>query len=1588
MADTSPEDLNVSIVANIARFERSLAGIEAAARRVLGRMEKNVQANLGVKLDIKSAEASAQVLERELDRLRSKYDPLFAASKQYEAQIAELAQAHRLGALNAEQYGKALQKINSDYASSAAPKIDTGPSEEYLERLKAKYDPLHAAAQKVKQSLEEIKTLQDAGAMTSEQYAAALQKITDEWDRVKNAGSVKMANELESLKLKFDPIYAATKQYEAGVEELNRAQEQGVVDANAYAAALDKLNRELNKKIGGVNADEAAKELERLRLEFDPLYAASRRYEEQFNRLTEAHDRGVLDANRYQQALQKLNTQFAQNSGPIKTFATDQLEEMRAKFDPLFAASKRYEKQVEELDQAMKLGVLSPTAYNNALEQLNTQFQRNYGSNYANDIEKLRLEFDHAYAATVEFEAGVERLNAALRQGIVNPQQYATELKKLEDNRLAYVMEESQKASRRLGMGIQNASYQIADFAVQVGSGTDAARALGQQIPQLIGGFGVWGAALGAAAAIFIPLITYLVQAKDGIEDLDKAFEGAQTATNAWQSANDAAVVSLTELTAKYGELADMILQVNERSEQFARQNALIANQGVAKSFLKEIGGVDIEKRVNPDGFIAGTASIIARGMGADAVDVTITEYERAIARLQKKLKLGEKSFNEFYASMISLSATEDAEAQLGAVSRAIELIEAGVSKTDLAAMAAEQDSFYSQMLRMQKELADLTITIEQRKTAELRAEYDAQHEAARQNAENLEFAYRQLDKARNDGDTAGEARWNRMISNLKKERGEITLNEEKVQDMIKTLRQYDAGLGMLGYDEDNEIREGIAETIERLITAAGETENLDLVTLENLRDQFDGLTERLARFLGKIGETKDSLKELNSAAAFEEDYVRRAASGAGSQDEELVRAVSALAEQLGVAAKDLLTVMSFETGGKLRPDTPGPITPQWGRHFGLIQWGERGAAQRYGVSPNDSITEQVIAAGKYLQDAGVKAGDGLMKIYAAVNTGHVSTGHRSDSKVGGTWGSANEKVLYQMDDHKARAEGLLAAHAGAAKEAAELARNQLEWNEGIRASTREMELQRSLIGKSAYDTAYMTKQAELLADAERRRLPMTEELRRSINSQAEAAAHLAYTQERAREDEQLIQRQKQAQEGFADAIEQSAQNIALQNELLGKSAYQTAYLTTQSQLRGQAVREGIILTESQSAAIEEQAQAAGRLAEAQERQRLADAQARKDESERQRQAEKAIQLRERLAQQVEDDISRSQLNTQIAGMSDADQARLIKQFEMLQDMKKARVDLNAVRDPTSGSGQTWAEYAAEASMAAGAAAEAEERAKQSAAAARKAAADRIAADERALEVRKNLAQQVEDDITQAEFEISIMGMSESMQARLTKQFEILQNLRRQNVDLDSEMFDTGKTWAQWAAEVAEATGVAIDAQDRYTKSIENTKEKTDFLNDVNKTMKDGFIEAIAAGEGLASVLDQVAEMLMKAALQAALFNEGPFSVSGAGGGLMGSVFDGVMGWLGLGGSTPTGNNAPTGFGAQPTLTPPSALMTNPSQMVSNQMPTNININLSGANGDRTIANIARQSVVQGLSEYDRSLPGRVRSINSRPRDL
>jgi hypothetical protein len=142
---------------------------------------------------------------------------------------------------------------------------------------------------------------------------------------------------------------------------------------------------------------------------------------------------------------------------------------------------------------------------------------------------------------------------------------------------------------------------------------------------------------------------------------------------------------------------------------------------------------------------------------------------------------------------------------------------------------------------------------------------------------------------------------------------------------------------------------------------------------------------------------------------------------------EELRRKILETAQAIGANPVDLATAISYETGGTFDPLQSGPTT-QYGRHRGLIQFGEP-QAQQYGVDWNDPLNSQLGANGaiaKYMKASGFKPGMGGMDLYSTINAGAPGRYGASDANNGGAPGDVRNKWETQMSGHRATAQRLM----------------------------------------------------------------------------------------------------------------------------------------------------------------------------------------------------------------------------------------------------------------------------------------------------------------------------------------------------------------------------------------------------------------------------------------------------------------------------------------------------------------------------------------------------------------------------------
>lgn len=222
------------------------------------------------------------------------------------------------------------------------------------------------------------------------------------------------------------------------------------------------------------------------------------------------------------------------------------------------------------------------------------------------EFRDLKQSIDPAYRATIQYKQAVETVRNAVRTGAISQMEANRALQSVASRyRVAgaaaetYNMQVS-RASRGMGnfgMAVQNASFQVADFAVMMGSGMGVTRSLATQLPQLLGGFGLWGAAIGAVVAIGGGYLSWLQQTRDEHEDWASSLDEAQAALDRANSTMTlAADTGLDRLRERYGQVTERVVELDralrDLETRAATQKVQQAMEGLfTPEFLQEIGG-------------------------------------------------------------------------------------------------------------------------------------------------------------------------------------------------------------------------------------------------------------------------------------------------------------------------------------------------------------------------------------------------------------------------------------------------------------------------------------------------------------------------------------------------------------------------------------------------------------------------------------------------------------------------------------------------------------------------------------------------------------------------------------------------------------------------------------------------------------------------------------------------------------------------------------------------------------------------------------------------------------------------------------
>lgn len=155
------------------------------------------------------------------------------------------------------------------------------------------------------------------------------------------------------------------------------------------------------------------------------------------------------------------------------------------------------------------------------------------------------------------------------------------------------------QAFSRNSSAIQNASFQLQDIIVQMAMGVPASRTLGQQLPQLLGGFGPLGAVIGVATGALLAFGPSLLGATEDAKTLQETLDDLSDTIGSMRDLSKE-MASLEGLAERYGvidaELVRLLGHMREQQQLAAQNQAADAVKLIADEYKAASSAVNIFK--------------------------------------------------------------------------------------------------------------------------------------------------------------------------------------------------------------------------------------------------------------------------------------------------------------------------------------------------------------------------------------------------------------------------------------------------------------------------------------------------------------------------------------------------------------------------------------------------------------------------------------------------------------------------------------------------------------------------------------------------------------------------------------------------------------------------------------------------------------------------------------------------------------------------------------------------------------------------------------------------------------------------------
>ena len=1038
----------VSVAGSYERLRRSLDQTYAAQRRLeegqrkidraleQGIIEAN-EYNASMALlhqRFGAANDNASRLAERIDYLRSKFDAGYASARQMDAELAELAEAERLGI-----------QVTGGYASA-------------LDGLVRKYDAAAQAAERQARQLKELAAAERLAATSADGQAR-----WNQWAGVRDGG----AGAARDSAAVFEKAAREAEDFEKRVSAL-RAQ------INPAGAALDRMNAELVEYSalaarGAINADELAVAQMMARARFNETNEAIKRQGATLKRAASNFNTSNLAAQGfdivatagfmpwYTVALQQ-GPQVAQVVNDIKASGSSIGPAVSAAFMQLINPISLVTMGVIALGAA---GVQWFLSSKNENEKFDTALQK-----HAETVEHLRRLYGEAAAAAENlasaggdaFSAAAIRNDIETLRNVLRMQQEAMSQSLSGDGWLAGMfggsgdsiemlrnltgeqtrfkgavdtfLESIRRGNQDLPGFKRNVeatfSALLEDSAnpVELRATADAVLAIGESATSVSGRFAPFAGAINKLTLDFS-------EGRDGIVEFNREVSRIGAQDPELRKVADEAIVlgaNIVKVTDRLKEMERARFMAVERT----RDRLASERYDVGQSFYEdrkrqwELEDRILDAQTRQVQALTDQEKIAAAGNLARARNPVEGEERRRevlIAERQERERLAQQARD---AALSRARARE--EAGIGAEEN-MSLI--GKTVGEVARLQYQ----YAEMAKLREEAARTGRAASQEEIASIKATAAAVGELAQQMAladvqRDLLFEREQMGRTPIDQRVASEMRriygdeyqshMNDAIA------GQIRLNEQwrKAQDELQNI-------GDIGKD-------ALGGILDILYQSGDATEQL-ISLFASIGKQFAKMG--LDRMLGNVKAGKSIFDLSAFAGAGNGDGIAAARSSAIMVGREIGNAVAptmrssfsavgddlasnirAAADVLGISARDLATVISYETGGKFSTSIRGGAG---NRHIGLIQFGPA-EQQKYGAAIGQTLNEQMQAVVRYLQDRGLKPGMDLLDLYSTINAGRPGLYNSSDAANGGAWGTVADKVNYQMSGHQANADRLL----------------------------------------------------------------------------------------------------------------------------------------------------------------------------------------------------------------------------------------------------------------------------------------------------------------------------------------------------------------------------------------------------------------------------------------------------------------------------------------------------------------------------------------------------------------------------------